>query len=288
VFYYNKETREKRWTVPELPERHHLQQTPPIAPQSCPCAQPNSPLSIATQMQLGIADEISLCAESSVAGDLTRCESGISPTLDAYASDSGMEMKIPPWPQDLISAMNALARIFVGGRQIVCTRAEFGMQVHPQFSNMIIKGKIVRTQPWLANGALENVDEIKGCIAIIGRGGCPFTEKARRAEEAGAKAVVIVNHADFLFNVLGKVSNINIPVVSITKSDGDSLQNGMSAVLQWGENPKKALEDSKNMEVKELAEKEEFPYSFRLTSQLVEAKDMVTERRSEYVNLTVI
>ena len=98
-------------------------------------------------MQLGIADEISLCAESSVAGDLTRCESGISPTLDAYASgqfclgfmcrllinlpgtDSGMEMKIPPWPQDLISAMNALARIFVGGRQIVCTRAEFGMQV---------------------------------------------------------------------------------------------------------------------------------------------------------------
>ena len=70
---------------------------------------------------------------------------------------------------------------------------------------MIIKGKIVRTQPWLANGALENVDEIKGCIAIIGRGGCPFTEKARRAEEAGAKAVVIVNHADFLFNVLGKV-----------------------------------------------------------------------------------
>ena len=66
-----------------------------------------------------------------------------------------------------------------------------------------------------------------------------------------------------------KVSNINIPVVSITKSDGDSLQNGMSAVLQWGENLKKALEDSKNMEMKELAEKEEFPYSFTLTSQVI-------------------
>ena len=66
-----------------------------------------------------------------------------------------------------------------------------------------------------------------------------------------------------------KVSSINIPVVSITKSDGDSLQNGMSAVLQWGENLKKALEDSKNMEMKELAEKEEFPYSFRLTSQVI-------------------
>eukprot|EP00960_Hanusia_phi_P057173 763482-Hanusia_phi.AAC.7 len=308
VFYYNKETREKRWAAPEFHERHRNHRTPPIAPQCCPCGhgtQPHSPLSITTQMQLGIADEISLCAESSVAGDLTRCESGVSPTLDAYASDCGMEMKIPPWPQDLISAMSALARIFVGGRQIVCTRAEFGMQVNPQFSNMIIKGKVVRTQPWLANAALENVEEIRGCIAIIGRGGCPFTEKARRAEEAGAKAVVIVNHADFLFNVLGKVSNINIPVVSITKSDGESLQSGMLAVIQWGENPKKALEDVKNMEMKELAEQEDFPYSFRLTSQvffdnpetlnsessisqLVEGKDIVPDRRTEFLNLTVI
>ena len=38
-------------------------------------------------------------------------------------------MLIPPWPDDLKSTISKLARILIGGKQIVCTRAEFGLQV---------------------------------------------------------------------------------------------------------------------------------------------------------------
>jgi len=38
-------------------------------------------------------------------------------------------MVIPPWPDDLKSTISTLARILIGGTQIVCTRAEFGLQV---------------------------------------------------------------------------------------------------------------------------------------------------------------
>ena len=44
--------------------------------------------------------------------------------------------------------------------------------------------------------ALENAAEMSGAVALIFRGGCSFAEKARRAQAAGALAVVFVNSDD--------------------------------------------------------------------------------------------
>jgi len=78
------------------------------------------------------ADEISLFGGGSVRSPvlegLIGAEDDVSEFVQTKSPD-GDDMVIPPWPDDLKSTIHTLARILIGCRQIVCTRAEFGLQV---------------------------------------------------------------------------------------------------------------------------------------------------------------
>lgn len=80
--------------------------------------------------------------------------------------------------------------------------------------------------------------EVKGNIALVQRGEITFLEKAQQAEKAGAIACVIYNNRDGnFFGTLGEEATLPfIPVVSITKADGEYLieqnQNGPATVLR--------------------------------------------------------
>ncbi|GAA0436324.1 serine protease Vpr [Lentibacillus halophilus] len=67
--------------------------------------------------------------------------------------------------------------------------------------------------------------DVRGKIALVKRGDDPFYKKAKKAEEAGAKAVLIYNHEAGSFR--GKVhpsdDPVTIPVASISQSDGQWL-----------------------------------------------------------------
>lgn len=141
---------------------------------------------------------------------------------------------LPPWPDELMNALGSMGRIVVGDRQIICTRAEFGLQTDPCKGSAAVRGQVARADPWLADTDFLSSERLRGKVALIGRGGCPFTDKARRAQKAGAIAVVIVNNADVLFNVLGQAKDVRVPVVSVTKSDGDTLSDGCVASIIWG------------------------------------------------------
>lgn len=54
--------------------------------------------------------------------------------------------------------------------------------------------KLVRAEPADASADLTNVDKVRGNVVLIERGGCSFTTKARRAEEAGAASMIVVNN----------------------------------------------------------------------------------------------
>lgn len=94
--------------------------------------------------------------------------------------------------------------------------------------------------------------DVNGKIALISRGDITFEEKVQYAQEAGAIAAIIYN------NVFGEISmtvgnHIKIPVISITKDDGDAMaatEGGkvkfdfaneagpfMSDFSSWGPNP---------------------------------------------------
>ena len=101
-----------------------------------------------------------------------------------------------------------------------------------------------------ACSAIVNSSEVNGKIAVIRRGECTFDDKVKRAQDAGAIAVIVVNNVsgapilmggDGLgFNEEGNPLNITITSVMVSDTDGNAiiaaLGNGVNGTLQPGSN----------------------------------------------------
>ncbi|HZW91162.1 MAG TPA: PA domain-containing protein [Myxococcaceae bacterium] len=84
-----------------------------------------------------------------------------------------------------------------------------------------------------------HLDPLTGKIAILDRGGpndagCPFVEKARNAQDAGAIALLVANNVDSAIFAPGisptdDGRDIVIPVVMISQADGTSLKGAVTA-----------------------------------------------------------
>ncbi|TDL72196.1 peptidase S8 [Rhodococcus qingshengii] len=73
-------------------------------------------------------------------------------------------------------------------------------------------------------GTKIELKDVMGKIVLIKRGKLTFTEKANNAREAGAKAVIIYNNLSGGF--MGNLeTQVDIPVGSITKKEGEVLKN---------------------------------------------------------------
>lgn len=80
--------------------------------------------------------------------------------------------------------------------------------------------------------AWTNAGEVEGNIALVDRGTCTFVTKALNAQAAGATGLVVVDHTrDTCIppSLGGNNSEITIPVVSISASDGDALKAQLTA-----------------------------------------------------------
>ena len=67
-------------------------------------------------------------------------------------------------------------------------------------------------------------------ILIVKRGGCSFVQKARNVQRAGYSMIVIVNNMeteikDVIMSDDGSGSDIYIPIVMISKTDGEKIIN---------------------------------------------------------------
>ncbi|MEO8035349.1 MAG: PA domain-containing protein, partial [Acidobacteriota bacterium] len=84
--------------------------------------------------------------------------------------------------------------------------------------------------------AFTNASEINGHIALIDRGNCNFTVKAKNAQVAGAIGVVIAdNVVDSIPPLGGCDPGITIPVYGVSQKDGQAIRaqlvNGVTARL---------------------------------------------------------
>jgi hypothetical protein len=92
--------------------------------------------------------------------------------------------------------------------------------------------RAVRSVPILADADLSNAAEADGAIVVIERGHCPFHEKVRRAADAGAAGVIVINTITMddptgaPFEMAGDddadeaISALPIPAVMVGASDG--------------------------------------------------------------------
>lgn len=83
-----------------------------------------------------------------------------------------------------------------------------------------------------ACGPAVNAAALNGKIAVIRRGDCPFVEKVKAAQNAGAIAVIIVNNVtdgeDALVNMGGADATINIPAIFVRQTAGEAIIAAMA------------------------------------------------------------
>ena len=114
--------------------------------------------------------------------------------------------------------------------------ASFG----PSASNAALSGRIVQavdegnaTGPATTDGctAFMNAAQIAGNLALIDRGTCRFTEKARNAQSAGASGVIVVDNQEGCTppGMGGEATDVTIPVISISLNDGAALKAQLTA-----------------------------------------------------------
>ncbi|MGB6514631.1 MAG: M28 family metallopeptidase [Mycobacterium sp.] len=67
---------------------------------------------------------------------------------------------------------------------------------------------------------------INGAVVLVERGTCPFAQKENAAVQRGAVAMVIADNVveEHMGGTLGETTDVKIPVVSVTKSDGALLR----------------------------------------------------------------
>ncbi|XP_024391278.1 signal peptide peptidase-like 2 [Physcomitrium patens] len=72
---------------------------------------------------------------------------------------------------------------------------------------------------------------LTGRAALVRRGDCTFTKKARMAQAAGAKALIVINDKEELYKMVcddnGTFLDIQIPSVMLPQSAGDTLEAGL-------------------------------------------------------------
>ncbi|WP_156906650.1 M28 family peptidase [Alteribacter aurantiacus] len=116
---------------------------------------------------------------------------------------------------------------------------EFAIRISPGSASTDeegISGDVVYSG--LGLGAGDFPAEVDGNIALVQRGEIPFWDKVYNAQEAGAVGVIIFDNAEALVPPTPSLgaNQADVPVVGVTKADGESLlNNGGTAVITIGE-----------------------------------------------------
>ncbi|MEZ6089916.1 MAG: M36 family metallopeptidase [Pirellulaceae bacterium] len=106
------------------------------------------------------------------------------------------------------------------------TEAGFG----PQAPIAGVSSHVVMAEPADACTALSNAEQASGGIVLIDRGTCFFDDKVKRAQDAGAVAVIIANNVDGpLITMSGDDPTVNIPSFFVTRETGDAFKSLMAS-----------------------------------------------------------
>ena len=117
-----------------------------------------------------------------------------------------------------------------------CTYAEFSSALSSEWTSSEAEMAVVDTVPFVAGKPLENASEVNGNIAVVSRGGdITFVDKAKRAAEAGAVGVIIINTEDALLAMPALDDDAGykskVPVLMIKSSDAARLREHHGSAL---------------------------------------------------------
>ncbi len=168
----------------------------------------------------------------------------------ASAGNSGNKSYITGAPAVIDEAISVASSIDNMNQNILFATAQFSFVNSVDSANEVLNAEIVEglvTKPLIevttlkakvialgfADTDFEQAlkDQIKGNVALIDRGIVGFSDKIKRAQEAGAIGVIVINNVDGDPIAMGGEGKFDIPAVMITQSAGATLKIKLAAGL---------------------------------------------------------
>lgn len=146
--------------------------------------------------------------------DMTTPADGGRPRMRMYLWSSGSALAS-------VAAPPAVAGIKEAGI------AQFGAQAFDLTGELVLARDAADVDgPATTDGCspYANAAEVAGRIAVADRGTCLFIVKARRAQDAGAVALLVVNNVAGSITMAGDDPAITIPIVSVSLADGGAIE----------------------------------------------------------------
>jgi hypothetical protein len=118
----------------------------------------------------------------------------------------------------LWSALGFSHQVIAGGTDYDAVGAGFG----PPFTTTGVSGPLALTEP--ADACKRTATLPAGSVALIEHGSCGVDDKVRRAEAAGAAAVIMANNASGPPLALNGRAKVAIPSLMVSQPDGAALR----------------------------------------------------------------
>ena len=128
-----------------------------------------------------------------------------------------------------VLTVNASPIITYGLQTIGMNQAAFGVPVTSPLSGVIVNSPNNGCNIGTPAVSPYTAGQFAGKIVLIQRGICPFVQKVKNAQDAGAIAVIIYNNAAGGIAPAGADPTITIPVYGITQANGTAIIAAMVA-----------------------------------------------------------
>lgn len=137
--------------------------------------------------------------------------------------DNGFDVQTPEF--DVRIPFAEEPSLTVGGATIAASPLNFTIGTPPEgISGPLVPAR-VEDSPGCTPSDYDGLP-VAGAVVLVDRGTCPFSEKESAAAERGAVALIVANNeeGDEMGGTLGERTEVQIPVISITKASGDRLR----------------------------------------------------------------
>lgn len=138
--------------------------------------------------------------------------------------DSGFEVETPEFEVRLPFAEDP--EVTVGGAPVSAKPLLFTIGTGPDgVSGPLVPARADDDSPGCTADDYDGLP-VDGAVVLVDRGHCPFGDKQAAAAERGAVALIVANTVDEeeMGGTLGERTEVEIPVVSVSKSEGARLR----------------------------------------------------------------
>jgi Zn-dependent M28 family amino/carboxypeptidase len=137
--------------------------------------------------------------------------------------DKGFDVQTPDF--DVRIPFADAPAVTVSGASIPAKPLEFTIGTPPEGVSGPLVPARVEDSPGCTASDYDGLP-VAGAVVLVDRGHCPFGAKQALAAQRGAVALIVANNVDGdeMGGTLGETTDVKIPVVSVTKAQGERLR----------------------------------------------------------------